>query len=922
MPAARRFRGIVAVALFLLTIVSIATAKYSGGSGTAQDPYQIATAADLILLGETPADYGYGKHIIMTADIDLDPNLPGRKVFDKAVIAGSSGAWFTGVFDGNGHTISHLTIRGKHYVGLFGQLGGGARVSDLGVVDVNVTGSWYVGGLVGMNSGALIHCCYSTGAVRGAEAVGGLVGDNTYGAVTQCYSTCAISGQLNVGGLVGWNGNSSEETAVVAKCYSTGVVTGTGSGVGGLVGYNGYYGAVTQCYSTGAVSGQSNVGGLVGSNYVGSVTYSFWDTQTSGQAKSAGGVGLTTAEMKDPDMLGLNGLANDPNWVLDADHDYPRLAWEGTAGQIIPAPDVHWLEGRGTAENPYRVDTADQLILLGKASILCDQHFRLVADIDLSAKKWSGPAIPWFAGQFDGNGHAISHLTIQGESCLGLFGRLESGAEVKDLRVVDVNIVGSGSIVGGLVGANGLPGRGHEGGALIHCCSTGRVSGGGQVGGLVGGNAGAVTQCYSTAAVSGNAEVGGLVGLSWGTVTQCYSTGAVSGKDHIGGLVGENYATVTHCYTTGAVSGTGKNIGGLVGAGLAANTSFWDIQSSGQTKSAGGTGKTTAEMQTAETFLDAGWDFVGETQNGAQDVWWILEDKTYPQLWWDFSWACRPNPRDDAIDVVLSAILAWHGATRAVGHDVYFGEDGDVVANATRESLGIYRGQQPKDINTYDPGIPEWGRTYYWRIDEVKDGDPNSPWKGSVWSFTMVDFIVVSVVDDFESYTDKWPSGPVLLLTWKGRSFNGTMASVGPSAEQTVIHGDKQSMPMTYTNLFRPWYSEAERTWDTPQNWTVDGADTLTLYFRGKADNGREPLYVVIEDSAGRIAVAVHPDAAAVLATEWQKWRIVLTDMRAAGVDVAAVKKMVIGVGDRQNPKPGGTGRIYIDDIRLTKRMP
>jgi hypothetical protein len=97
-----------------------ADAKYGGGSGTAQDPYQIATAADLILLGESPEDYD--KHFILTADIDLDPNLPGRKVFDKAVIAPAKtkyfeGTSFTGVFDGNGHTISHLTIAGEGYLG-------------------------------------------------------------------------------------------------------------------------------------------------------------------------------------------------------------------------------------------------------------------------------------------------------------------------------------------------------------------------------------------------------------------------------------------------------------------------------------------------------------------------------------------------------------------------------------------------------------------------------------------------------------------------------------------------------------------------------------------------------------------------------------------------------------------------------------
>ena len=79
---------------------------------------------------------------------------------------------------------------------------------------------------------------------------------------------------------------------------------------------------------------------------------------------------------------------------------------------------------------------------------------------------------------------------------------------------------------------------------------------------------------------------------------------------------------------------------------------------------------------------------------------------------------------------------------------------------------------------------------------------------------------------------------------------------------------------------------------------------------------------MAIQDSAGRIAVVAHPDPNAVLATQWQKWDVPLADVRAVGVDASAVKKMVIGVGDRNSPQPGGTGKIYIDDIRLTKRMP
>jgi hypothetical protein len=93
---------------------------------------------------------------------------------------------------------------------------------------------------------------------------------------------------------------------------------------------------------------------------------------------------------------------------------------------------------------------------------------------------------------------------------------------------------------------------------------------------------------------------------------------------------------MTYCYSTGSVRGN-KSVGGLVGSSYERDivASFWDTQTSGQATSAAGTGKTTAEMQMASTFLDAGWDFVGETANGTEDLWWILEGKDYPRLWWE-----------------------------------------------------------------------------------------------------------------------------------------------------------------------------------------------------------------------------------------------------------------------------------------------
>jgi len=124
------------------------------------------------------------------------------------------------------------------------------------------------------------------------------------------------------------------------------------------------------------------------------------------------------------------------------------------------------------------------------------------------------------------------------------------------------------------------------------------------------------------------------------------ATGTVSSSGwNIGGLVGLNMGNVKQCYSTGAVSKTGYCVGGLIGWGWNADyvtICFWDIETSGHTTSYGGTGKTTAEMQTASTFVEAGWDFVDETENGTEDIWWILEGKDYPRLWWEIGDVASP----------------------------------------------------------------------------------------------------------------------------------------------------------------------------------------------------------------------------------------------------------------------------------------
>ena len=259
MSIKNRFRTFLVVSICLLATTSVAHAQYSGGSGEPNDPYQIATATDLIALGETPDDYD--KHFIMTADIDLDPNLPGRKVFDKAVIAPYRVSPFEGVFDGNDHQILNMTIWGVIHIGLFGSVGTDGEVLNLGLEGATVAGAagWapvgvavshftegsdYVGGLVGLNDGH-VSGCYCTGVVTGETSVGALAGRSN-GSVADCYSAASVGGNTYIGGLVGYNGGG------ITGSYSTGEVDG-GQDVGGLVGSNG--GGITGSYSTGEVDG-------------------------------------------------------------------------------------------------------------------------------------------------------------------------------------------------------------------------------------------------------------------------------------------------------------------------------------------------------------------------------------------------------------------------------------------------------------------------------------------------------------------------------------------------------------------------------------------------------------------------------------------------------------------------------------------
>ncbi|WP_341992839.1 MBG domain-containing protein, partial [Azorhizobium sp. AG788] len=204
---------------------------------------------------------------------------------------------FTGTFDGKGHVISGLTIdrQSEDYIGLFGAIGNGSTIRNVGLVGGSVKGGSYVGGLVGYNNLGTITQAYATGSVAGSGSyVGGLNGYNG-GTITQAYATGSVAGSRNhVGGLVGLNyGTSTQAYGTITQAYATGLVTGTGNNLGGLVGYNNG-GTITQAYATGSVAGSNNVGGLVGIN-TGTITYTYATGLVTGTGDDIGGlVGYNT----------------------------------------------------------------------------------------------------------------------------------------------------------------------------------------------------------------------------------------------------------------------------------------------------------------------------------------------------------------------------------------------------------------------------------------------------------------------------------------------------------------------------------------------------------------------------------------------------------------------------------------------------
>ncbi|MFA6187429.1 MAG: GLUG motif-containing protein [Phycisphaerae bacterium] len=681
----RKFYTVVCIAVSVVLLVSnFCFAKYSGGEGSSENPYQISSPNDLITLGNTPADYN--SCFVLANDI----NLAGY-TFDKAVISPDidntnydfDGTAFGGVFDGNGHSIISLTIDANglnnSYLGLLGNISSNGFVKNLGIEDVNIIDgeySSYTGGLCGINAGSIINC-YSTGSVSGYMGIGGLCGFNYNGIITNCYSTGTVNGHWGIGGLCGENYEGS-----IVNCYSTGNVSGNMRGnedVGGLCGFN-YDSCIANCYSTGSVSGGYATGGLCGMNGGSSITNCYSTGNVRGGDRTGGlcgenrdsitncySTGIVIGTTNTGGLVGFNeegsyiscyfldmaGVDNGFGEPLNDEQMKQQASFTGWDffGESANGTSSYWtmksssypqlyifdsnfmpyeFDGQGTAANPYLIYDVNDIGAVWQKPYSC---YKLINDIDLDGIQWSVAVIQCFVGSLDGDNHIISNLSISGGLYLGLFGKISFDTTIKNIGIENINIAGTEKCVGGLCGWN-------YGGRIANCYSTGTVTGNFRIGGLCGFNyeGGNITNCYSTCNATGIFSTGGLCGANANNsgIANCYSIGAVTGSSSLGGLCGYNYnsSCITGCYSTGAVSGDEGGTGGLCGDNTNDNGSFascYFLETAGPDNGAGEP-ITDTQMKQQASFID--WDF---SYTDGDEADWFMAFDGYPILPWQIS---------------------------------------------------------------------------------------------------------------------------------------------------------------------------------------------------------------------------------------------------------------------------------------------
>ncbi len=554
-------------------------ALYYGDSGDYYINAKVNLSAGQNFFTKKASDLAETSWTVVTTASDVQSmSLSGNTVLGADVDASGISNWtpignlstrFTGNFDGLGHTIDKLYINNSssNYLGLFGATNSSSTIKNVGLINVNIIGNDFVGGLVGA----------------------------TASTIKNSYVSGTVSGRNYIGGLVGWNDSTIENS------YASATVSGY-SFVGGLVGIN--TSTIKYSYASGTVSGYSNFGGLVGSdNDIIENSYYNKDTNTASMGDSY--LGKTKAEI-------LAAFAGNTAWVttgadivgygiFDSGISLPLL-------KTFAIPTSTLFEsGYGTEESAYTITNWTQLQNINNSNILTkNYYFQLLNNLgdttsdyaNLASSTANGGA-GWnslgngsaqFKGNFDGLGHTIDKLYINNstDEFIGLFG-YTNGAIISNVGLTNIDITASyeEANVGALVGKN-------ENSTINNSYAIGSVTANGtysNVGGLVGWNHSdsTINNSYARGSVTSSVEgatVGGLVGINNNSsIDNSYATGSVAGNgeySEVGGLIGRGYSsTINNSYASGSV--TVKNelgesySGGLYGRNTssAAPTNSW-----------------------------------------------------------------------------------------------------------------------------------------------------------------------------------------------------------------------------------------------------------------------------------------------------------------------------------------------------------
>jgi hypothetical protein len=623
----------IAIIFFaLITLKSQTETPPALGDGTADNPYQISTLENLYWMRQNTAQWGSGFHYIQTNDIDASETQSwGNNGWNP--IGNNTTPW-EGIYNGQGYTISGLLIRrtNQDYMGFFGVVEN-STIKNLGLTNVNINGRQYTGGLSGRNISSTIDSCFTTGSVTGTSYVGGLSGANFATNIRFSYSNCNITGEQhvggllgstsqsqvrnsfstgnvrgnsNVGGFVGWNAASND----TRLCYSHGRVTritGTHSAIGSFAGYN--TSGIIYSYSTGRVLYANATNptdkGFVGTNSSGTYDRNFFDSNLSGQSTGTGATARTTAQMMLPgNYTGWNFITT---WTM-VEGEYP----------ILLGHDIEALEpmGAGTLEEPYLMETLENIFWLSQNPGTWDKHFLQTQHIDATPTlQWLdgrglkpiGNSVTRFSGSYIGQGFTIDGLYINrpSTSSVGFFGEINGGV-IRDLGITNANISGH-TQVGALVGSHGMTAGNNT--LIEFCYTTGQVYGNNWVGGMAG--------YVRNAQLANNYSFCDVIRLSESNT----SLGAFVGYNQT--VILTNNYSIGNIFFNNAAHPTDK---GFIGSEQNENTytgNYFDSEHSNQSTSLGATARTTLQMKEPATFT--GWDF------GT----WLIEpdvNKGYPYL--------------------------------------------------------------------------------------------------------------------------------------------------------------------------------------------------------------------------------------------------------------------------------------------------